>query len=55
MKELKTWFEVFDLFAGDTNIFYTLYYADAVKLAEAKGFTFSSELYQQTSQIVLMP
>jgi hypothetical protein len=55
MKTLTTWFEVMDLFGGDTEtVFGILYYADALKLAEAKGFTFSSELYQEATQNCLM-
>jgi len=45
MKTLTTWFTVFDLFGGNTNIFYTLTYVQAVKLAEKQGYTFSAEFY----------
>jgi hypothetical protein len=56
MKTLTTWFEVMDLFGGDTeNVFGILYYADAVKRAEEMGFTFSKELYQEATQNCLMP
>lgn len=54
MKTLTTWFEVLDFFGGDTELMQELYYLDALKLAEKKNITFTSELYNEAVQNSVM-
>lgn len=54
MKELKTWFEVLDFFAGSPPI-ETHTYEQAVALAGKKGITFTREIWTECVMAVGHP